>query len=240
MTGRWLPEAGVKSLDKYLVPNEERIVFVVRRHWTIMTEPILTTVGSGIAMVFLVVVLGEKFADLANIIFIAWLVVLGRLIFHIIEWRDSWFGSTQRRLMLIHGLVTRKVAMMPLEKVTDMSYGRSPIGQVLGYGEFVLESAGQEQALRSVTHVPHPDQLYRLLLSTMFVRTSGGRAVPASSTGTESAPAITPAPTPRVTPAPGPSGELREFPWQERIAELLSHDDQPTVPNVVEIDERED
>lgn len=240
MTGRWLPEAGVKSLDKYLVPNEERIVFVVRRHWTIMTEPILTTLGSGIVMVFLVVALGEKFADLANIIFIAWLVVLGRLIFHVIEWRDSWFGSTQRRLMLIHGLVTRKVAMMPLEKVTDMSYGRSPMGQVLGYGEFVLESAGQEQALRSVTHVPHPDQLYRLLLSTMFVRTSGGRTVPAGSTGKESTPSTTPAPPPRTPAAPRPSGELREFPWQERIAELLSHDDEPTVRTAAQLDADED
>jgi membrane protein YdbS with pleckstrin-like domain len=182
MNGRWLPEAGVKSLDKYLVPNEERVVFVVRRHWTILTEPILTTLGSGIVMVFLAWMLGERFADLANIIFLAWLVVLGRLVFHIIEWRDSWFGSTQRRLMLIHGLVTRKVAMMPLEKVTDMSYGRSPMGQLLGYGEFVLESAGQEQALRSVTHVPHPDQLDRLLLSTMFIRTTSGRTPPAPTT----------------------------------------------------------
>lgn len=225
MNGRWLPEAGVKSLDKYLVPNEERVVFVVRRHWTILTEPILTTLASGIVMVFLVWVLGEKFADLANIIFIAWLVVLGRLVFHVIEWRDSWFGSTQRRLMLIHGLVTRKVAMMPLEKVTDMSYGRSPMGQILGYGEFVLESAGQEQALRSVTHVPHPDQLYRLLLSTMFIRTTGGRTTPTPTAKDATAPA----PTPRPTPVPNPVAPPAEFPWQERIDEFLSRDEEPTV-----------
>lgn len=237
MNGRWLPEAGVKSLDKYLVPNEERVVFVVRRHWTILTEPILTTLASGIAMVFLVWVLGEKFADLANIIFIAWLVVLGRFVFHIIEWHDSWFGSTQRRLMLIHGLVTRKVAMMPLEKVTDMSYGRSPMGQLLGYGEFVLESAGQEQALRSVTHVPHPDQLYRLLLSTMFIRTTSGRTAPTPTAKDAAAPASTPPPTPVPNPVVAPT----EFPWQERIDEFLNRDSEPTVRTpTVQVDSGDD
>jgi membrane protein YdbS with pleckstrin-like domain len=214
------------------------VVFVVRRHWTILTEPILTTLASGILMVFLVWALGEKFADLANIIFIAWLVVLGRLVFHIIEWHDSWFGSTQRRLMLIHGLVTRKVAMMPLEKVTDMSYGRSPMGQLLGYGEFVLESAGQEQALRSVTHVPHPDQLYRLLLSTMFIRTTSGRAAPSPTATKDTA---VPAPSPRPAPAPEGAKAPREFPWQERIAEFLSHDDEPTVRTPTgQVDPRDD
>ena len=34
--------------------------------------------------------------------------------------------------------------MMPLAKVTDMSFQRSPIGRILGYGEFILESAGQD------------------------------------------------------------------------------------------------
>ncbi len=52
--------------------------------------------------------------------------------------------------MLNYGVFTRRVAMMPLMKVTDMSYNRSVLGRLVGYGEFVLESAGQEQALRTV------------------------------------------------------------------------------------------
>ena len=59
--------------------------------------------------------------------------------------------------MLTLGILTRKVAMIPLIKVTDMRYDRPPIGQILGYGSFVLESAGQDQAFRVVHFVPHPD-----------------------------------------------------------------------------------
>jgi hypothetical protein len=58
--------------------------------------------------------------------------------------------------------------MMPLLKVTDMSYVRSIPGQFLGYGKFVLESAGQDQALREVKWVPDPDQTYRDICAEIF------------------------------------------------------------------------
>jgi hypothetical protein len=232
MSGQWLPEEGVRSLEKYLVPDEEALVFVIRKHWITLTEPVLTTIGSGIVMVFLAGVLGEKFADAANIIFMLWLVVLGRGIYLVIEWRDSWFGATQRRLMLIHGLITRKVAMMPLEKVTDMSYVRSPMGHLLGYGEFVLESAGQEQALRSVTFIPDPDQLYRVLLGTMFGRKAAAKSLaaakqqPSGEPGSEDSVRL-------VTEPAAESGASAtaptDFPWQERIDDFLSGSE-PTIP----------
>src|SRR5665811_1723416 len=68
--------------------------------------------------------------------------------------------GTSRRMRLATGVITRKVAMMPLVKVTDMSFQRSSLGRLLGYGEFILESAGQDQALRVVDHLPYPEQLY--------------------------------------------------------------------------------
>ena len=61
---------------------------------------------------------------------------------------------TLQRFMLATGIVTRKVNMMPLAKVTDMSFQRSPMGRILGYGEFILESAGQDQALSNVGYLP--------------------------------------------------------------------------------------
>lgn len=58
--------------------------------------------------------------------------------------------------------------MMPLSKVTDMSFHRTFIGRLLGYGEFVVESAGQDQALRSIDHIPYPEQLYRVVCGRIF------------------------------------------------------------------------
>jgi len=58
VSGHWLPEAGVCSLEKYLVPNEEQLVFVVRRHWLTLAEPVLTTIVSVIVTVLLAGMLG--------------------------------------------------------------------------------------------------------------------------------------------------------------------------------------
>ena len=58
--------------------------------------------------------------------------------------------------------------MMPLLKVTDMTYDRSLLGRVVGYGKFMLESAGQDQALSTIDHVPDADTHYRAICTQLF------------------------------------------------------------------------
>jgi hypothetical protein len=70
--------------------------------------------------------------------------------------------------VLTTGILTHKVNMMPLAKVTDMSFQRSAMGRLLGYGEFILESAGQDQALSNVEYIPYPEQLYLEVCGLIF------------------------------------------------------------------------
>jgi hypothetical protein len=39
---------------------------------------------------------------------------------------------------------------------------------LLGYGEFIVESAGQEQALRTINFLPYPEQLYLEVCRLIF------------------------------------------------------------------------
>ena len=57
---------------------------------------------------------------------------------------------------------------MPLTKVTDMSYNVSVVGRFVGYGEFVFESAGQEQALHKVTYLGRSQTLFAVLSEELF------------------------------------------------------------------------
>jgi uncharacterized membrane protein YdbT with pleckstrin-like domain len=155
------------ELDRYLTPAE-KIVFRTRLHWVRILRPWL--------LFFIVLLftglLGSKLTGRQdNVNGILFLVVLGFLFFALwrtYEWYREWFIGTDRRLMLTLGVITRKIAMIPLGKVTDMRYDRPPIGQILGYGSFVLESAGQEQAFREVNYVPNPDVLYRRISEELF------------------------------------------------------------------------
>ena len=76
-------------------------------------------------------------------------------------------------MLLATGVFTRSVNMMPLTKVTDMRFERSAAGRLLGYGKFIVESAGQDQALRSVDHLPYPEQLYLEVCGLIFTPDKG-------------------------------------------------------------------
>jgi uncharacterized membrane protein YdbT with pleckstrin-like domain len=70
--------------------------------------------------------------------------------------------------MVVSGIFARNVAMMPLSRVTDMKYVQTFSGRLLGYGNFEIESAGQDQALRSVKNLPNPNELYLRIVEEMY------------------------------------------------------------------------
>jgi uncharacterized membrane protein YdbT with pleckstrin-like domain len=97
-----------------------------------------------------------------------WLLVLGWVGWQVVDWWFDRFILTNKRVMVVAGVITRNVAMMPLGRVTDMKFEQSPIGRMLDYGTFVLESAGQDQALREIKHLPHPKELYVRICEEMY------------------------------------------------------------------------
>jgi hypothetical protein len=127
---------------------------------------------------------------------LGWLFLVVRLGYRIVEWYTDWFIATNKRVLLTYGVFTRRVAMMPLIKVTDMSYNRSILGRLIGYGEFVLESAGQEQALRTVSYLPRPDELYEEICTEIFGdrSTTGASAPTPPGGGPTSFTTVVPAP----------------------------------------------
>jgi uncharacterized membrane protein YdbT with pleckstrin-like domain len=153
------------SVNKYLLPHERQVISV-HEHPAVLIGPIaLVLVGLAAAgWLTSSVVHGTT----AVVIWIAWGVLLAWLGVKIWDWAVNYFVVTSQRLLLLQGVIVRKVNMMPLAKVTDMSFRRSTIGRVLGYGEFIVESAGQDQALSNVRFIPYPEQLYLEVCGLIF------------------------------------------------------------------------
>jgi hypothetical protein len=155
------------GLARYLL-NGEQIVTASHQHWAKVAEPV-ASVGAGLILVLAIdYLLPANLGLLDNLIWWAWFVLVGRGVWKVVQWRHDWFVATDKRLILTYGLITQKVAMMPLTKVTDMSYNRSVPGRILGYGTFVMESAGQDQALHTVHWVSDPDSTYRVICAEIF------------------------------------------------------------------------
>ena len=157
------PAASVPaSVNRYLLPHE-RSCITVRKHPAELAGPLILVSGGLLAA-------GEltRRSVRPKIVWGAYLPVLLYFLQRVAAWQATYFTVTDMRMILVSGFVVRKVAMMPLAKVTDMSFQRSALGRLLGYGEFIIESAGEEQALRTIDFLPYPEQLYLEVCGLVF------------------------------------------------------------------------
>jgi membrane protein YdbS with pleckstrin-like domain len=153
---------------RYLFPTE-KFRGEWRKHWTYLFDQF----AIGAVATFLFGWLWGYFAKhhqgiLSMIVIVAWAIVMIRVATKVADWYFDRFILTNKRIMSVSGMVTRTVGMMPLLRVTDMKYEQSSLGRIFNYGNFVLESAGQDQALREVKHLPNPNELYLRIVEEMY------------------------------------------------------------------------
>jgi uncharacterized membrane protein YdbT with pleckstrin-like domain len=160
-----------REIDEYLLPTERRVIRV-RQHWAVMINPLTQT-----ALFLLVLVIGQSVlvryvpegnvvAD--NVAFYLGLVAVLRFTVLTILWWIERIVITDKRVMLAQGIITHNVGMMPLSKVTDLTFQRSLGGRLFGYGTLVVESAGQIQALNRIDYMPRPEEIYEALSELVF------------------------------------------------------------------------
>jgi membrane protein YdbS with pleckstrin-like domain len=159
---------------KYLAARE-RLVTTVRLHWAILLPSIGQTLGVVVLALAIDIIAGPSLVS--TVLWWAVLAMVVRMLWKLYDWNVERLMITDKRILKISGIVTRKVATMPLVKVTDLIYKRDPMGRLLGYGEFIVESAGQDQALAQIEYLPRPDRLYLTLCDMMF----GGAPSPAGA-----------------------------------------------------------
>ena len=155
------------GIDQYLLPHEQQVI-TIRRHPAVLIGPIVLALAGLVAAGVLTATVLHGDEPLVIAVWITCLWLLIRMIWKAIDWALTFFVITSQRMLLASGVLTRNVAMLPLAKVTDMSFQRSYTGRLLGFGEFIIESAGQDQSLSSVDHIPYPEQLYLEVCGLLF------------------------------------------------------------------------
>jgi uncharacterized membrane protein YdbT with pleckstrin-like domain len=155
-----------REIDEYLLPTERRVIRV-RQHWAYMWKHVTQT-----ALFLLAMVLIERFLPdsvlVDNITFYLALVAVVRFTVLTILWWIERIVITDKRVMLAQGIIVHNVGMMPLGKVTDLTFQRTLGGRMLGYGTLIVESAGQIQALNRIDYMPRPEEIYEALSELVF------------------------------------------------------------------------
>ncbi len=161
-----------REIDEYLLPTERRVIRV-RQHWAVMAKHIWQTALFLILMVGIESLLDGRLSPGADIIldnltFYLALVAVLRFTANTILWWIERIVITDKRVMIAQGIVVHNVGMMPLGKVTDLTFRRTLSGRMLGYGTMVVESAGQIQALNQIDYMPRPEEIYEALSELVF------------------------------------------------------------------------
>lgn len=146
---------GTPDISRHLLRDEgEVVVDEVEHHWVAYIRPALEAV---VAFALLV-------ASLLVSLSVAWvLLIAGFLVALHAGWgtlreRHDRFVITNMRVFRIHGVLSTRLATMPLSRILDITVDKPFGGRIFGYGHFVFESAAQEQGLREIRYVGRPDE----------------------------------------------------------------------------------
>lgn len=166
------------SLDRFLNPDVERrllieqdeyIIDEVGKHWITVVRPVLVLVSC--IPVFLSLAWWGRawpIALLLGLAGLAWAVTTIHT-----EHMDR-FVITNMRVFRVHGVFHQTLATTPLTRILDIRVTQGFWGQLLNYGDFVFESAAQDQGLREITFVARPDE--RDLTIERVIQAAGLRA----------------------------------------------------------------
>lgn len=161
-----MPGRVARSLERQLAEGE-RIVIRTRQHPAVLVRRALWPVAA--LVVYLWFDTGLHVAEpLLRLTGVVLLVGLARLGWAELQRRYRWIVVTNKRILKHEGVLDVSVPMMRLTKVTDMTYRRTLLGELFGFGTIIIESAGQQQAIRELTFIPEPDHVNAALNSEIF------------------------------------------------------------------------
>ncbi len=154
-----------REIDEYILPSERRVIRM-RLHWVVLLQHFTQTALVLGVLVFIARQVGNPVVH--TLTWYVGLIAVLRLTLFVIEWWIERIVVTNKRVMLSRGIITHNLGMMPLSKVTDLTFERSLTGRLLGYGTLIVESAGQIQALNRIDFLPEPDEIEEALTELIF------------------------------------------------------------------------
>jgi hypothetical protein len=149
----WVRRTFDPRIGKHLLRAEgEVIVDEVPHHWIVYTVPVLEALV-GVGFLYLVLVASVQIAWLPLVIACGFFVhaVWKALVEHMDR-----FVITNMRVFRVRGVLSQRLATMPLGRILDITVEKPLSGRILDYGHFVFESAAQEQGLREIRFVARP------------------------------------------------------------------------------------
>jgi len=157
--------------ERYLLPREVNIA-TVRQHPAVLIVPAAQAVCGLVVGLMLTWALPVSQPQRIAVWALVSLLVVYCL-WAAARWLTGYLVVTSERLLTVSGVTYRRVAMVPLTELKEMTLVRTWSGRLLGYGAFVNGSGLSAWVINAV---PYPEQLYLLITGMLFPSSADDQA----------------------------------------------------------------
>jgi hypothetical protein len=162
------------SVNRYL-PGPEHLRLLIRQH-----PVVLAPTSASAAGVLLATVVATRTSrgdrPLILLLWIIWAFFLLRLAAIILNWSLQYIAITDEDFMMTGGLLNRTVTVISLDDAGGLTFRRSGLGSLTGYGAFRI--GFDEAGPLSINYVPYPDQIYLALREAIQAAKAAGGSAP--------------------------------------------------------------
>jgi membrane protein YdbS with pleckstrin-like domain len=142
-------------IDKYLLPSEGSLI-LQRPHPAVLTAPATAVVGGLLAAATVSQI--PRIAGPVAAVWALWLFLLVRLVLAVFNWLEYWFVVTEKRILVVSGISTRAIMATPLPELGNVSFRRTAVGRLMGYGTIILGADSKTGSV--IDFAPYPEQIY--------------------------------------------------------------------------------
>jgi len=142
----------------------ETLVFTTGKHWIALVRPSLLFLGSLVFMLFFKPHGDQlkRIADLLSIVFI--LISFFFLAYAVLERKTNIWVITSSRIIDEWGIISANAKESLLDKINNVQYRQSFLGQFLNYGDVEIQTAA-EQGATTLATVAAPVRLHEAIIS---------------------------------------------------------------------------
>lgn len=146
----------------------ESVALDMHPHWWFFAEPALALLGA--IVIGIVILVNDASGNLGS--FLKWLALVLLvvtalwLVGRYLKWITTNFVITSHRVIFRQGVVAKSGIEIPLERVNNVNFNQSIFERVLGAGDLLIESGGEDGQQR-FTDVRHPDRVQNLIHAQM-------------------------------------------------------------------------
>ena len=139
-----------------LMAENEKVVFVTRRHWVTVAPGIFVHVLLAIVIAAGAVFLKMKSDDWRSLLVLVLMLYPVLWIFiRLMRWTNEMYVVTNKRVMEIRGIFSKYAADSALEKVNDVVLYQSLAGRMYNYGDVEIVT-GSDIGVNRFNGISHP------------------------------------------------------------------------------------